>query len=189
MRTNNRITKKCQRWDIPGHAHELTFSCYHNHKFFLNRSYSQWLVESIGNARDKYNFSLWAYVFMPDHIHLLIRPKEKYYSISKILSTIKRPVGRKIISHLKSTDAADIEKLRTGWKGDHYRFWQKGGGYDRNITRTDTLSACVRYIHRNPVRKKLAASPEDWYFSSAAVWANIREGPLVVDRDDWPVFT
>ena len=30
MEAENVISKKCKRYNIPGHAHELTFSCYRN---------------------------------------------------------------------------------------------------------------------------------------------------------------
>ena len=35
----------------------------------------------------------------------------------------------------------------------HYRFWQRGGGYDRNITDPATLRVMIEYIHNNPVRR------------------------------------
>src|SRR5207245_2228878 len=38
-----------------------------------------------------------------------------------------------------------------------HRFWQPGGGYDRNITSTEALRAAIDYIHANPVRCGLVA--------------------------------
>ena len=43
-----------------------------------------------------------------------------------------------------------------------HRFWQPGGGYDRNITTTATLRAMIEYLHANPVRRGLVAKAEDW---------------------------
>ncbi len=80
------ITKKCKRYNNPGHAHELTFSCYRNQKFLLSERVCKWLIESIEKAREKNKFSLWAYVFMPDHVHLLIQPTIEQYNISNILN-------------------------------------------------------------------------------------------------------
>jgi len=89
------ITKKCIRYNIPGHAHELTFSCYRNRRFLLSERTCQLLIESIEKAREEHHFSLWAYVIMPDHVHLLIQPRDNEYNISNILKEIKTDPVRK----------------------------------------------------------------------------------------------
>ena len=42
------------------------------------------------------------------------------------------------------------------------RFWQPGGGYERNITSTEASRAMIDYIRANPVRRGLVARAEDW---------------------------
>jgi len=126
---------------------------------------------------------------MPDHVHLLIFPRNKDYSISKILQSIKQPVSAKAIAYLKEHAPASLKKLSTGQKSRPYLFWQKGGGYDRNMTEVDTLIESVRYIHLNPVKKKLVEKPNDWYYSSAVQWDGLDAGPLPIDKSDWPAFT
>ena len=37
------------------------------------------------------------------------------------------------------------------------RFWQAGGGYDRNVWEPKILLAMIEYIHNNPVRRGLAS--------------------------------
>jgi putative transposase len=37
----------------------------------------------------------------------------------------------------------------------HYRFWQRGGGYDRNVFESATVCKQIEYIHNNPVRRGL----------------------------------
>jgi|GEM_PF-6226249 len=48
-----------------------------------------------------------------------------------------------------------------------FRFWQKGPGYDRNISEPGTLQATIEYIHKNPVRRGLCQAATDWKWSSA----------------------
>ena len=178
--------KKCRRYDTPGDAHELTFSCYHRQGFLVRQRTCDWLVESVDRARKKYCFSLWAYVFMPEHVHILICPQEEVYSIAKLLQSIKQPVSQKAIAYLKKNNPDGLEKLATGQKYREYRFWQDGGGYDVNVVKEKTIINCVRYIHFNPVRRGLVDSPEQWYYSSAAVWCG-HDGPLKIDVDTYPV--
>ena len=93
-RSGNKIHRKAI--NTPGHAHELTFSCYHRFQFLKAERTCQWLADAINAARTKCNISLWAYVFMPDHVHLLIYPNEPDYNISAILKAIKQPVHRRL---------------------------------------------------------------------------------------------
>ena len=174
--------------NTPGDAHELTFTCYHRYPFLKAERACQWLADAIHEARMKHDFDLWAYVFMPDHVHLIVKPRQLVYDIAVIRSAIKEPVSRKAFDYLRDHDPAWLEKLTTprGQKSERH-FWQTGGGYDRNITQGDTLLAMIEYIHANPVRKKLCERPQDWRWSSAAWFYGMNEIPLLADKIpmDW----
>ena len=58
------------------------------------------------------------------------------------------------------------------------RFWQAGGGFDRNIRDSAEMSRTIRYIHRNPLKRGLVERPEDWAWSSLRWWMGQREGQL-----------
>ena len=188
MWINDRATKTCKRWNSPNHAHELTFSTYLNHDLLKFSVICDFLAESILKAQAHYRFSLWAYVFMPNHVHLLIYPKEKDYSVSKILGAIKRPTARKAIDWLEIHHPENLKSLKASEKNKKYHFWQKGGGYDRNINNIEVLINSTKYIHRNPVRKELVKAPQEWYYSSAASWKGISEEPLKINKEDWPIL-
>jgi putative transposase len=177
------IRKLCKRHNVPGHAHELTFSCYKNQRFLLSHRTCQWLIESIKKGRRKHNFSLWAYVFMPNHVHLLIKPLREKYDISGILKDIKTDTARKAIKYLKENNPSGLLKLNTNQQYRKYRFWQKGGGYDRNIIKEKTLIDSVKYIHYNPVRKALVDEPGKWYYSSYNCWFNSVDEPIKIDKE------
>jgi putative transposase len=72
--------------------------------------------------------------------------------------------------------------VREGQRLRH-RFWQPGGGYDRNITSIETLHAMIDYIHANPVRRGLVTRAEDWQWSSAGWFAGMRPVKLEMDSD------
>jgi putative transposase len=91
-----------------------------------------------------------------------------------------------VVEYLKRNNPAGLKYLATGQVKQLYHFWQKGGGYDRNITKVETLLKSARYIHNNPVRKGLVRTADEWYYSSAADWENIRSGPIPIDFDSFP---
>lgn len=179
--------KKVRHFDLPGHAHELTFSCYEKLPLFKDDKACGYLADAISRARNKHSFDLWAYVFMPDHIHLLIYPREHLYSIASILQSIKQPVARKAILKWRRSNAAVLNRLASRSTDNRYHFWQNGPGFDRNVTDLSVVRSMAEYIHNNPVRKELASAPEEWYWSSAADWSGRREGPLLIDRESFPV--
>src|SRR5580704_11953175 len=53
--------KACQRFNEPGHAHALTFSCFCRRPFLSKDRSRMWLVEAIDQARQIHAFDLWAY--------------------------------------------------------------------------------------------------------------------------------
>ena len=81
--------KTCRRYNDPGHADFLTFSCFRRQPFLLSDRVRHWFIDAIELARQRHQLHLWAYVIMPEHVHLLIYPRADVYSISRILSTLK----------------------------------------------------------------------------------------------------
>ncbi len=174
---------KYKHFNIPGHVHELTFSCYKRQPLLnLDRAY-QYLVPAINIARAKHRFALMAYVFMPEHIHLLLFPKGETYSISSILKSIKQSSSRRIINHIREKNPSAMKMMQTGLKQPKFRFWQDGGGYDRNYWSTDEIWNQVNYIHNNPVRRELVDCVTDWKWSSAKDWILDVDGPLKIDKN------
>jgi putative transposase len=178
--------KTIRHFDEPGHAHELTFSCVHRLDLLLREQTREWLAQSIDQARKLHEFYLWAYVFMPNHVHLLIYPFNEGYSTQKILQSIKQPVGRRFMNRTRGIGGTldwTVAERRAAALG---RFWHEGPGYDRNVTEVRTATTMGEYIHRNPLRRGLVEHETDWYWSSARSWAGIEEGPIQVDKDSMP---
>jgi putative transposase len=175
--------KRRRRYNEVGQPRELTFSCYRRLPFFSRERTCEWFREALEEARAKFGFQIWAYVLMPDHVHLLVNPGEAAGEMSRFLQAVKEPVARQAIAFLKANAPQWLARL-TVREGDRvrHRFWQPGGGYDRNITSVETLRAMIEYIHANPVRRGLVARIEDWEWSSARWYAGIR--PVKIEMDD-----
>ena len=85
--------KTCHRYNEPGHAHALTFSCYHQLPLLGDDRVKDLFVRSLAAARVRHEFALWAYVVMPNHAHVLLYPRRAEYSVSTILAGLKRPIA------------------------------------------------------------------------------------------------
>ncbi len=161
--------KTCRRYNIPGHAHYLTFSCFHRQPFLAKDRCRQWFIHAITRAKELHDFHLLAWVAMPEHAHLLIWPRQNPYSISAILNSIKKPVTNAALLYVRRhAPYFAPHMLQSHADGTtSYHFWQAGGGYDRNTFTADEAWEKIDYIHRNPVRRGLVATPQAWYWSSA----------------------
>ena len=166
-----------------GYAYELTFSCYHRYQFLSKDRTREWFVEALTGARQKLSFDLWAYVIMPEHVHVLVYPRSDEATISRIRSAIKEPVARKAIQFMEQNAPQWLPKI-TVREGARLRrrFWQPGGGYDRTGVEIETVHAMIDYFHANPVRRGLVESATDWEWSSARWYANLLPVRIEMDR-------
>jgi putative transposase len=166
----------------PGHGHELTFNCFHRYRFLSSERTCTWLAEAIEAARQAHDFSLWAYVFMPEHVHLVVMPRRPDYDISSILKAIKTPVASRAIAHIEEHAPSWLPRItRSRGRKTERLFWMSGGGFDRNIIEPSTLRFMMDYIHLNPIRKSLAEKPADWRWSSAGWYEGLEPNSLRPD--------
>ena len=184
------LRKACKRYNSPGDAHHLTFSCYQRLPLLQSDRLREWLAESINSARESQRFDLWGYVFMPEHVHLLLCPLQDGYSISRILSAIKRPVAYRAIGHSKKTQSKLLAQLTSQCPDGtiKHHLWQAGGGYDRNLNTAKAIHEALDYIHNNPVHRGLVERADDWFWSSYGGWWGKREGRIRIDRKTLPAF-
>lgn len=174
--------------DDPGTAHFFTCSCLHRRPFLRSKRACQYLVEAIDSARSKLAFHVWAYVFMPEHVHLLLWLPDGATSISDATRSIKQSVALRIVQYCKKNNPEGLSALRTGKQRPMHSFWQAGPGYDRNIYSAMELEEKFNYIHNNPVNRGLVSFPDDWPWSSAAAWAGKPDVPLRIDSDSMPLI-
>ncbi len=123
---------------------------------------------------------------MPEHVHILVKPMQKKYSISAIRRDMKRPFAREMLRNICKDAPSTLKLLQSGQRNGKpcYRFWQQGLGYDRNLFTPAAISASIAYMHANPVSRGLCASTLDWEWSSARFYADGPDVPFDVDRCD-----
>ena len=175
--------KTRQAWDEPGHAHFVTFSCYQRLPLLTRDRTRRWVIAAMQKTRQNLAVALWAYVIMPEHVHVLLYPLQAHYEMRRILAALKRPVSDAAREHLTQSGSTDwLERLSVNYPSRRvFRFWQPGGGYDQNVFREKTVPAVIEYIHANPVRREMVKNPTDWEWSSARFWDGCAEVPIRMD--------
>ncbi len=125
--------------DVTMHVTTVTRNRY---PFFADPTVAREAVETLYRVQSTHPFFLYAFVVMPDHIHLLVHipfPQK----ISAILGTFKSGL----------TFNAGIPRL-----------WQPR--YHLRISRNPWRTK--EYIHNNPVRARLSPTPDLYPWSSAS---------------------
>jgi putative transposase len=185
---DNQYRKQCRRYNDIGHAHALTFCCFHRRPFLSRDRSRQWMIESIARARDEHSFHLWAYAIMPEHVHILLWPSIRDYSISRILTTLKQSVSKRSLLFVRQYAPLFLKQMEDRQPNGtlQHRFWQRGGGYDRNLIEPTAIWAEMDYIHANPVRRGLCTRATDWIWSSAIEYECPGKGLLRLDHGSLP---
>lgn len=172
------VRKLMKRREIPAGLRFITFSCKGGLALLGNPHIRDLFVRILYGARAKFGFELFAWVVMLEHAHLLVRPSDAA-PLKLALGSLKQSVAERVLKRWKELDAPILRKV-TLPDGRH-RFWEKGGGFDRNVRDLAEFSREIRYIHRNPVEGGLVARPEDWKWSSVRWWMGLRDGERECD--------
>ncbi len=171
--------KSLRRIEHPSHVRYLTFSCLHRLPLFKNDAIKSAFIDHLDLTRDRTRFRLLAWVIMPEHVHMLIWPSLPEHPVADVTSRLKREFARKVVTRWRELNAPILTKLTDA--DGRTRFWQPGGGYDRNIVSEHELREKIDYIHANPVRRGLANFPTDYSWSSARSYASDRNATLRID--------
>jgi len=140
------------------------------------------MCQALDEARNSGGFLIFAYVIMPDHMHLIT---DQPATSADVLRFVKGITGRRVIDYLKQKDyQRSLAKLRhVEWKREHrYSLWQQ----EKNvfsIFSEGMFMQKVNYIHLNPVRSGLVERATDYLWSSARIWKGcpMEQEPLKVD--------
>jgi putative transposase len=155
--------KRFQKAESP---HFITFSCYHRLPLLAAPGVRETFEAMLEQTRQRHQARVYAYVLMPEHIHLLIGEPPRIL-LAQFLKAVKQVTSRKL-------------------RGAREKFWQDRY-YDSNVHGEKARSAVIRYIHRNPVTRGLVARPEDWRLSSYRHYATGVEGTVEIESE-WTAF-
>lgn len=133
---------------VPGQPLHIIQRGNNRQPIFFSRSDYRYYHESLIAAADQYACDVHAYVFMTNHVHLLLTPTTEIGP-----SRLMQSVGRRYVRFVN-----DVHQ-RTG------TLWE--GRFKSSIIDSEQyLLACSRYIELNPVRANMVSYPADYPWSS-----------------------
>ncbi len=155
--------------------HLITFSCVHRLPLLRTSEPKNTIETILEQARARHEARIYAYVLMPEHVHLLMNEPPAIL-VAQFLKAVKQIASRKL-------------------RGQRESFWQERY-HDSNIRGEAARSEVIRYIHRNPVKRGLVTTPGDYRWSSfnhystgipgvieiESEWTARLRGPLIAEK-------
>ncbi len=122
---------------------------------------------------------IYAYCLMSSHIHLFCKATDGFI-LSDVIRDFKKFTSKKIIQTI-----INEPESRRDWMLDYFgkacehlkreqqfKVWQDGY-HAEHIYSNSFIKQKIEYIHTNPVKDKVVAFEEDYYFSSARNYAGL----------------
>jgi len=171
-------------------AYFITMSIVEWVDIFTRNSQKLAFIDSLKYCIEKKGLTIFAYVIMPNHIHLICRADGEI-GLSDIIRDLKSYAAKNIIKRIKedpkSRSFGMLEKFEKACehlkKNQKYKVWQNGN-QAKEIFSSAFFYEKLEYIHNNPVKKMMVINPEDYLFSSARNYANL-ENVLEVEIADY----
>jgi putative transposase len=156
------------------HLHFITTSCYHRKPFLRTARSRDTFLAILEQTRERYRFVVVGYVVMPEHIHLLLTEPE-VGTPSTVMQVLKQRTARALLPKRKRRNPR--QRNLFGYEPKRRAFWQ-ARSYDLNVWTTKKRVEKLRYLHRNPVKRGLVESPEQWRWSSYRFYLLDEAGPV-----------
>jgi len=145
--------------------------------FFITTTFQKWrkygdfeglyeaMASSLMYCSKKYKAQITGYVFMPNHIHLILHIDGKI--LSSFMRDFKKFISQKVAKDVGIKDSS---------------IWMPR--YDRVVIHTEkTMRTKLQYIHTNPVKANLASESLSWKWSSAIDYLTFKKGIIPIFKD------
>ena len=201
------MTRGLQRFQHSNQSHFVTFSCYRRLPLFASPELFDLFVRSLEEMRRRFEILIYGYVVMPEHVHLLMSEPE-VVALAEAIHFLKLSFAKKTRGLCSVASQVGAPKIRASCGKGSERganlghevnplacsghamryeasesFWQKRY-HDRNVRDYREFKAKLRYLHRNPVKRRLVKDAAEWRWSSFRHYA-LGEVGVVEIESEW----
>ena len=164
----------------PDRAYFVTLTTVGWIDLFTRKEIKQIVIDSIKYCQVNKGLILFGWCLMPSHLHMLCQSANKH-SLSDILRDLKKYTSRQIIKFIKEGNESRGEWLLEYFskacqhltREQKYKVWQDGN-QPKIIYTPSFFWEKLDYIHNNPLEEMIVEKPEDYLFSSARNYADLK---------------
>jgi len=145
----------------PGLPHHVTQRGNGGARTFFGDEDYAFYKKLLGQHCREAGVEVWAWVLMPNHVHLILNPSDP--------DGLRRALSK---AHRRYAGRVHARQKKTG------HFWQ--GRFGAVAMDEGHLAAALRYVALNPVRARLVERAQDWRWSSATAHLTARPDGLTL---------
>ena len=151
-------------------AHFITATTVGWLPIFTTAARCDLLVQAFAFCRDHKGLKVHGWVILDTHFHAIVAAPE----LAQVLADLKRHVAKELIKQLEAERCEwllhQLSYQRAAHKTESaHQVWQEGS-HPQAIAGDAMMLQKLEYLHNNPVKRGLVASPEHWRYSSAHEW-------------------
>jgi putative transposase len=164
-------------------AHFITGTIVEWLPIFTTGAFCEILVQSLLHCREHKGLLIHAWVILDNHFHAVLSGPD----LAKTVRDLKRFTARALLEQIRAESRDWLLNQLAHYCASHktesdHQVWQEGV-HPQAIMSDDMMRQKLDYLHNNPVKRGMVASPEHWRFSSAHEWL---EGAIPVFKcDPW----
>jgi REP element-mobilizing transposase RayT len=144
----------------------ITCSVAEGISLFANPSITEILLQSIDYLQTQKQLTVYAYVVMHNHVHMIVKGDNLADEIRKFKSFTARSAIDFLKQHRKTFLLSQLKAYKLSHhKDSEYQVWQEGV-HPKQISTADMMRQKIEYIHFNPVKAGFIDSPLYWRYSS-----------------------
>ena len=175
------------KFQNPTAAYFVSFATVYWLDIFTRQVYLTILEQSVEHCRKEKGMKVFAYCFMPSHVHFVFRSVNE--DPSGLLRDFKGFTAKKIIKAIEENPQESRKEWllwmmeRAGKKKSNIskrQFWQQHNK-PIELWSGKVIKQKIDYIHNNPVEQGFVTDPVDWKYSSARNYAD-NETVLKIDN-------
>ena len=162
----------------PTAAYFVSFATVYWIEVFTRQDYFSILEEAIIHCRAEKGMEVFAYCFMPSHVHLIFRSENE--DPSGLLRDFKGFTARKMLKAIEENPQESRKEWilwmmeRAGKKNSNVskrQFWQQHNK-PIELWTGKVIKQKIDYLHNNPVEQGFVTDPVDWKYSSERNYAD-----------------
>ena len=157
----------------------LTFQIINWIDLFTRQRYRDVFLDSLRYCQKQKNLEVHAYVVMSNHIHCILSSHD--FNLSKTIGELKSFTSKSIIESIKEGPESRREWIlgqfryfaKKHKRNSEYQMWTHDN-YPVELESNKFMDQKLNYIHENPVRAGIVLKPEDYLYSSARNYADLK---------------
>jgi len=144
-----------KRLFLDGYSYYITIVTHKREPILIDNI--QLLRDAFRESMKYYDYKIDSIVILPDHLHMIITPKN-VNEYPKIIHSIKYNFSKRFTGiGIKQSSSRNKRKMRPIWQKRYY---------EHTIRDEKDYLKCVEYIRLNPLKHKHIKNGESWEYSS-----------------------